>query len=136
MPSQHLAPDIVQISQKFKEDAPTLEGEVVYHWKYFRDITSFSLPFHGCYIQIRAKRGMSRYYPADRHARYLLQPIDWHSQDWILVVEVLCWFASDELIGDTDAEYAHWLVDGIAAQHGLEASELFVRPIGTRETSI
>lgn len=62
--------------------------------------------------------------PTDRHVHYPLRPIDWHPQDWILVVEALCWFASDELVEDADTKYAHWLVDGIAAQHGLEASEL------------
>lgn len=67
---------------------------------------------------------MSRRYSADRHAHYLLRPIDWHPQDWILVIEALYWFASDELTDSADVEYAHWLVDSIAAEHGLGASEL------------
>lgn len=52
------------------------------------------------------------------------RPIDWHPQDWILVIEALCWFASDELIDEANAEDAHRLVDGITAEQGLEASEL------------
>lgn len=52
------------------------------------------------------------------------QPIDWHPQDWILVIKALCWFASDDLVDPADAEAAHRLVDGIAAEQGLEASEL------------
>lgn len=62
--------------------------------------------------------------PTDRHARGPVQPIDWHPQDWILVVEALCWFASDELTDAADAEDAHRLIDGIAAEQGLAASEL------------
>lgn len=55
------------------------------------------------------------------------RPIDWHPQDWILVIEALCWFASDELVADRDTEAAHRLVDGIAANEGFPASELLLQ---------
>lgn len=56
----------------------------------------------------------------------LSRPIDWH-QDWIFVIKALCWFASDELTPTAEAEYAHRLVDGIAAEQGLAASELLLQ---------
>ncbi|MFC7010049.1 hypothetical protein [Halalkalicoccus salilacus] len=54
-------------------------------------------------------------------------PADWHPQNWILAIEVLCWFESDDLVDDHDAEAAHRLVDGIAAEQGLDASDLLLQ---------
>lgn len=55
------------------------------------------------------------------------RPADWHPQDWMLAIEALWWFASDDLVDDRDAEAAHRLVDGIAAEQGLDASDLLLQ---------
>lgn len=56
-----------------------------------------------------------------------MHPSEWHPQDWIFIVEALCWIASDELIKDDDTAYAHLLIDEIATAQGLEASELLLQ---------
>lgn len=57
----------------------------------------------------------------------LPQPSEWHSQDWILVVQALCFYATSEVATDIEYEHVHQLVDEIAAQEGLEASELLLQ---------
>lgn len=53
-----------------------------------------------------------------------MNPAEWHPQDWIIVIEVLCWMATDNLIGDIKAAYAYQLADEIAAQEGLPVEHL------------
>lgn len=56
-----------------------------------------------------------------------MHPSEWHPQDWICVIEALCWFASDDLVENRDAAYAQLLIDEIAVAQGLEASELLLQ---------
>lgn len=57
----------------------------------------------------------------------LSYPSEWHSQDWICVIEALCWMATDDLVGDTKSAYAYQLADEIAAQEGLSVEDLLAQ---------
>lgn len=61
------------------------------------------------------------------HSRPNPQPTDWHPQDWILVVEALCFYATSEVADVRDYDHAHRLVDGVAAEQGLEACDLLMQ---------
>lgn len=56
-----------------------------------------------------------------------MRPYNWHSQDWIFVIEALCFYATNETATDIEYERAHELVDAIARQEGLPASELLLQ---------
>lgn len=55
------------------------------------------------------------------------QPTEWTPQDWIFVIEALCFYATSEVVSELKYEYAHQLADEIAAQEGLPASELLLQ---------
>ena len=52
------------------------------------------------------------------------QPIDWTAQDWLLVIEAL---ARYRWYGDTDPDRAWRLIEGIAAEQGLQPSECLLQ---------
>ena len=54
-------------------------------------------------------------------------PFEWHPQDWICVIEALCWMATDDSISDTKSAYVYQLADEIAAQEGLPVEDLLAQ---------
>lgn len=57
----------------------------------------------------------------------LARPAEWHPQDWILVVEALCWYAQADHVDEQRADLAHDLVDEIAAEQGVTGSDLLAQ---------
>lgn len=56
-----------------------------------------------------------------------LYPCEWHPQDWICVIEALCWMATDESISDRKSTYACQLADEIAMHEGLPVEDLLAQ---------
>lgn len=56
-----------------------------------------------------------------------LCPFEWHPQDWICVIEALCWMATDNSSSDRKSAYAYQLADEIAMQEGLPVEDLLAQ---------
>lgn len=57
----------------------------------------------------------------DTHER----PMDFHPQDWIIVIEALAqWAGPQECVAQERRERAYELIEAIAAEQGLSPSEM------------
>lgn len=52
------------------------------------------------------------------------RPVDWHSQDWIIVVEALAAWGGPPAEASGRQARAWELIDGVAADQGLSPDEL------------
>lgn len=57
------------------------------------------------------------------------RPHEWHAQDWILVVEALAQWAGPPGEVNERGERAYELIEGIAEEQGITASELIQQAV-------